>query len=233
MATLETTKDVSPGPEGELKQTPPAAQWFDVAPAGQDDGKQIGQLRIHPLYGYPAPSWDIAVDDWPVGRPVRLTAWCRTDPPPVARKVPVVLGGGEQTVELDDGRKLTLAATVQPYPLYTGVGPNLARPAAIPCLVVRVREGTTGQSVQVQLPDVPGVPRPSEDHRYYKSGNYTAAFGPLARDQVEGKTVELHLVTVDALKAKDTTRITIDLPPPAPDDPRPEPIRLAGDPAGP
>jgi hypothetical protein len=85
----------------------------------------------------------------------------------------------------------------------------------------------------VQLPDVPGVPRPSEDHRYYKSGNYTAAFGPLARDQVEGKTVELHLVTVDALKAKDTTRITIDLPPPAPDDPRPEPIRLAGDPAGP
>jgi hypothetical protein len=233
MTTLETTKDVSPGPEGELKQTPPAAQWWDVTPAGQDDGKSLGQLRIHPLYGYPAPAWDIAVDDWPVGRPVRLTAWCRPDPPPVAKKVPVVLGGGEQTVVLDDGRKLALAADVQRYPLYTGVGPNLARPAAIPCLVVRVREGAPGQSVQVQLADVPGVPRLSEDHRYYKSGNYTAAFGPLAREQVEGKAVEVQLVTVDALKAKDTTRISIDLPPPAPDDPRPEPIKLAGDTAGP
>jgi hypothetical protein len=96
-----------------------------------------------------------------------------------------------------------------------------------------VRQATPGEPIQVQLADVPGVPRPSEDHRYYASGSYTAAFGPLVRDQVEGKTVELHVVAVDALKAKGATRISIDLPPPGTDDPRPEPIRLVGDVAGP
>jgi hypothetical protein len=80
----------------------------------------------------------------------------------------------------------------------------------------------------VQLGDLPGVPKPAEEHRYYGVLNYTALFGQLTADKIPDKGVDLDIISVDALKDA-ATRITFDLPAPSRNQQRPQPLRLEGE----
>jgi hypothetical protein len=230
LTTLETTRGKVPGRDGVLQQTPPGSVWWDLAPAGE--AVKTGPLRVNRVYGYPAPAWEMTVDDWPADpepRKASLKVWCAADLPPVARRLTVTPTrdpGPEQDVELEDGSKVWLSVALEAHPLRTQA--DMIEPPSVPCLVVRARFAAD-RPVQVQLGDLVGVPPPTgQEHRYYGSVNYTALFGSLTPDQVAGKRIPLEVVSVPRLKAG-ATEIGQELPTPRPNDPRPQPLKLIGE----
>jgi hypothetical protein len=228
MTTVESTVGLAPK-DGVLKQTWPRSVWWEVAPA-VEGGPRPGTLHVSPLYGYPAPAWELLVDQWadpadPQQRRARVNVWCQADVPPVVTRVKVEPGGPPQDVDLDDGQKVSVAAAVEKHALFTGVGSRDGQLPAIDCLAVRVRHALKDRPVQVQLVAVPGVAKPAEEHRYYGSVNYTALFGPVTADQIRGKTVELEFVSVAKLKSG-ATPISFDPPPPRRGEERPRSFDL-------
>lgn len=227
MATLETTSGQSPGRDGVLKQSPPAFVLWEVA-ANSAANPKLGQLRAASLPGYPAPAWDITVNDWPAEpTPVKLTAWVGSDPPTGKRlsiaAEKVLAGPFEQVVDVD-GQAATISISHEMQPLRTSED-QPTEPLPVPCLVVR----TSFQPSKPLMIQFDGLKSAGQEHRFYKAaGAYTGLFGPITRDQLAGLTLELDVLSLAKLKEQ-ATMIALDLPPPRRGEPRPLPMKLASE----
>ncbi len=224
MATLESKRGLWPGREGVLQQVRPRSVWWEVTPGGKE-GAAVGPQRIANLFGFPAPAWEVVVEHWPADpepRPVQLKVWCAEEPPPVGKRVPVTPGDSAVTLPpIDlDGERVEVSVSLEPQPLRRTA--DLTEPSPVPCLVVRVQHAPD-RPVLVSLGDFPTA---RQEHRYYGKENYTAMFGPVTRDQLAGRAVQLELTSVTKLKAA-CTAIAIELPPPRRGEIRLQPLDLA------
>jgi hypothetical protein len=218
MATLETTKDRKMEPEGLLKQTTPRAVWWEVSPVAAG----VGPQRVTNLFGYPAPAWDVSVDNWPAppSPPPRLKVWCGAAPPDVAKRLTFTASRAEpQKTEVDDGQPVEVSVAWEGYRLKTE--PGMVEPPEIPCLVVRVKHAPN-RPILIQPSDLKPT---AQEHRYYGSVNYTAVFGPLSPEKLTGGVVQLEVVSVAKLKAN-ATPLDLDLPAPRRNIQPPQPLRL-------
>jgi hypothetical protein len=226
LAALETTRGRAPGPDGVLQQTRPGFVWWEVAPAGRPGGApKVGLARVTDAYGYPAPAWELTVDDWPADQAPRLRAWCAAAPPPVVQSLAldperVAAGTFQEAVEAD-GRRATVSVALEEQKLATEA--DGAEPRPVSCLVVRV----------YHAPDRPILARltgsgfDGEAHSFYRSASaYTGVFGPLTLDRLRGLNLHLELLSVEQFKAAATPITLDDLPPPRVNDAGLPPLKL-------
>jgi hypothetical protein len=224
MATLETTSGQLPGRDGVLQQTLPSYVLWEVA-ANSAANPKLGQLRAASLPGFPAPAWDITVNDWPSEpTPVKLTAWVGSDPPSGRRiSIPaekILAGPFEQAVEID-GQTVTLSISHETQALRIAQD-ETAEPRPEPCLVVRISHPPNKPVMSLFA----GLEIAGQEHRFYKAAAaYTGLFGPITRDQLSGLTLELDLLSLVKLQEQ-ATKITIELPPPRRGEQRPQPLKF-------
>lgn len=216
-------RDADAGP---LRFDAPDLTWWQVTPAAGKGEKPTptGTVRVTRRYGYPAPGWDVAVEDWPHGptRPAEFRVWAADSAPGAAFET--CRPGESRTLTTPTGDRIEMRAAVEPW---QPVG--AAAPAD--CLVVRFTF-EKGKPVQAHPVEVPAA---YAEHRYYGGGvgadgmiAYTAVF-QLPVEKLKSSGVRLKLIPVQPSRTDDNL---LTLTPPTPEqgkalqvDPPPQPSK--------
>ncbi len=229
---VTTEKEMPPVPSNvSLRQIRPAFVWFNLAPNAGRTGPLTG-LRFMPLTDYPAPAWDLKVEDWMADQKTILDAWVREDKLASARRL-------RRDIDFKSLSDLTAfdvqantAELGQPVPVRVeSVKQERRRVEVRPdvwvndvdCLVVRLSYPIAGQPFYVQLPEEFGVL--GSEHRFYtEAGKYTGIFWTIREDQA--KTLPyLDLISVAAAQEKAFHVDKLDLGVPTTTQKRPAPVK--------
>lgn len=243
---VEYLKALSPGKGGVLRHVRPQFLWWEVSfaaqpkPARDADGDLAPFGRVENLSGYPTPTWQLTVEDWPnaaAGRGFaepRLRAWpvlsladlnpAPTFPNPL--RMPASLRTESRGTARDrNGVDYPVRVTHEEVRLRTSTKGDKG---TAKCLVVRIDyppgKEVYASRIEVQLKDRI-LPVQYDEHRYYRKANgYTAFVGPVEdRDLEGGAEVLIELVSIPEMKKLVKPLVLDALGPPLESDPRPDP----------
>jgi hypothetical protein len=194
---------------GTLSLAHPDLTWWQVTPAA-GKGENLpptGTVRVTRKYGYPAPGWDVKVEDWPHRpiRPAEFKVWAADSAPGATFET--VRPGESRPLTTPTGDRIDMRAALEKWP------PDGT--AQMDCLVVRFTF-EKGKPIQVRPVDETAT---YSEHRYYGTGAgadgmiaYTAIFQlPVAKLKSSG--VRLKLIPVQPSRTDDNLLI---LTPPEP-----------------
>jgi hypothetical protein len=191
---------------GALAFAHPDLTWWQVTPVmGKgEDRPSIGTVRVTRHYGYPAPGWEVRIEDWPhrPARPAEFKVWA-ADPAPGAT-FETVRPGDRRELTTPTGDKLQMSAEIETWPA-----------AGAECLVVRFAF-EKGRPVLARPSDLIAT---YAEHRYYGDGvgadgmiAYTAIFR-LPEEALRTSGVRLKLIPVQPSRTDDNL---LTLTPPEP-----------------
>jgi hypothetical protein len=212
---------------GALSFAHPDLTWWQVTPAAGkgENPAPTGTVRVTRKYGYPAPGWDVTVEDWPHRpvRPAEFKVWAADSAPGATFET--VRPGESRTLTTPTGDRVEMRAALEKWP------PKEA--AQMDCLVVRFTFDK-GKPIQVRPADMVAT---YAEHRYYGDGAgadgmiaYTAVF-QLPVDKLKSSGVRLKLLPVQPSRT-DANLLTLTPPEPGRGkalvmDPPPQPSKPA------
>lgn len=196
---------------GPLGFTHPDLTWWQVTPAvGKGESPTpTGTVRVTRKYGYPAPGWDVRVEDWPHRpvRPAEFKVWAADSAPGATFEA--CRPGESRSLTTPTGDQIDMRAALEKWQPVGAAAP-------VDCLVVRFTFDK-GKPIQVRPVDVAAT---YAEHRYYGSGTgadgmiaYTAVF-QLPVEKLKASGVRLKLIPVQPSRT-DANLLT--LTPPEPD----------------
>jgi len=206
-------------PRGVVRQVRPEWAMFRVHAAGAKG--PAPQMRVTPLWDYPATAWSVALSVWPLdeqtGKPAAATLEAWWWPP--GQELPVAA-------------RLTKPPSKTPVPWRTEQDGGLVTLEGLGIERCRVEGGDTVQGLVVRLSHPPDQEpvfvqlekwQGGQEHRFYRqAGKYTAVFYPMTEEEARQQTVLLLSVAAFKKHARTlTTKLPLGAPNSSPRPPRP------------
>jgi hypothetical protein len=195
---------------GPLTFTHPDLTWWQVSPAANkgDNPRPTGTVRVTRQYGYPAPGWEVKVDDWPHSplRPAKFRVWAADAA--TGAMFEACRPGESRSLTTPSGDRIGMRAALEKWQ-------PVGAAAQVDCLVVRFTFDK-GKPIQVHPIDVAAA---YSEHRYYGDGAgadgmiaYTAVF-QLPVEKLKSTGVRLKLIPVQPSRT-DNNLLTLTPPEP-------------------